>query len=148
PMLESGEIARWFASNGWNYPVRGTPARGVAGVQQFFECMGLSKPPVVQLSQAEVRLSCRSGDPVRSEVKLHTAARKWVYANVESDSPWLKVLTPQVAGPQQAAIAFEVDPRRAPRGRTAEGTLTVSANGGQNLIVRVRAQFAGKQLGP
>src|SRR5262245_25358490 len=87
PMLEGGEIARWFASNGWNYPVRGTPARGVAGVQQFFECMGLSKPPVVQLSQAEVRLSCKSAGPVRSEVTLHTAARKWVYANVESDSP-------------------------------------------------------------
>ena len=147
PMLESGDISRWFAANGWNYPIRGTPARGVAGVQQFFECMGLSKPPVVQLAQPEVRVNCSAGSPVRSQVTVQTAAKKWVYANVESDSPWLKVLTPQVAGPQHAAITFEVDPRLAPRGRTADATLTVSANGGQTLIVRVRAQVGGGQLG-
>ena len=142
PMLESGEVAKWFAANGWNYPVRGAPARGVAGIQQFFECMGLSKPPVVQVSQSEMRIHCNSGNPLRREVTLSTASKKWVYANVESDEPWLKVLTPQVAGPQQTTIAFEVDPRQMPRGRVAEGALTVSANGGQNLIVRVRAQAA------
>ena len=48
PMLESGEISRWFAGNGWNFPVRGIQAKGVAGVQQFFETMGLSKPPALQ----------------------------------------------------------------------------------------------------
>jgi hypothetical protein len=108
--------------------------------------MGLSKPPVVQLSQPEVRLNCADGNPKRAQVAVQTTAKKWVYANVESDAPWLKVITPQVAGPQQAAITFEVDPRLAPRGGTAEATLTVSANSGQTLIVRVRAQVGG-QLG-
>ncbi len=147
PMLESGEVARWFAANGWNYPVRGTPARGVAGIQQFFECMGLSKPPVVQVSQAELRVSCSGSNALRREITLLTTSKKWVYGNVESDVPWLKVLTPQVAGPQQTTIAFEVDPRQVPRGRMAEGALTISANGGQNLIVRVRAQAVGGQSG-
>ncbi len=146
PMLESGEIGRWLASNGWNYPTRGTPARGVAGVQQFFEAMGLAKPPVVQLSQAEYRASCTSPDPVRAQVVLQTGSKKWVYANVESDSPWLRVLTPQVAGPQQAPIAFEIDPRLVPRGRVAEGHLKVSANGGQNLTLRVRAHVIAAQV--
>lgn len=147
PMLESGEIAKWFAANGWNYPIRGAPAKGVAGVQQFFESMGLSKPPSVQLSQNEVRVNCTSSAAARAQVMLQTPAKKWVYGSVESDEPWIKILTPQVAGPQQAAIAFEVDPRQAPRTRFVEGTVTVNANGGQALTLRVKAQVGGGQLG-
>ena len=60
PLLESGDVARWFAANGWSYPVAGTPAHGVAAVQQFFECMGLSKPPPLELSQSEFRLQCEA----------------------------------------------------------------------------------------
>jgi hypothetical protein len=147
PMLESGEIAKWFAANGWNYPLRGGSAKGVAGVQQFFESMGLSKPPPVQLSQNEIRVNCTSARPARAQVVLQTTAKKWVYASVESDAPWLKIVTPQVAGAQQAAIEFEIDPRLAPRTRFVEGNVTVNANGGQTLTLRVRAQVAGGQLG-
>ncbi len=145
PLLESGDIARWFAANGWNYPVRGTPARGIAGVQQFFENLGLSKPPIVQLSQKEMRCPCTLPNPVRAQVTLGSNSKKWVHANVESDTSWLKVLTPQVAGPQQAVIAFEIDPRLVPRGQPADGTLTVSANGGQTLTLRVRTQVMGAE---
>jgi hypothetical protein len=143
PLLESGEIGRWFAGNGWNYPVRGTPARGVAGVQQFFEAMGLAKAPKVQISQPDVSFACVYPDNARFQVTLQTPARKWVYAHVESDSPWLKVLTPDVAGPQQAAIAFEVLARSAPAGRT-EGRLSIVANSGQTLAVRVYGEVRGK----
>ncbi len=143
-LLESGEVARWFSANGWNYPVRGTPARGVAGVQQFFESMGLARPPALQLSQTEVGCTCPTADPARLQVLLFSQSKKWVYANVESDAPWLRILTPQVAGAQQTAIGFEVDPRQLPRGGRAEGTLRLSANGGQNLVVRVRAQATGR----
>jgi hypothetical protein len=31
PLLESGEVARWFTANGWAYPVPVTTASGVAG---------------------------------------------------------------------------------------------------------------------
>src|SRR5205807_1652234 len=116
---------------------RGTPARGVAGVQQFFENMGLSRPPVVKVSQPDVRLTCTYPETVRAQVMLQTAAKKWVYGQVESDVPWLRVTTPSVAGPQQAAVGFEIDARLLPAGRPAEGTLTISANGGQTLTVRV-----------
>jgi hypothetical protein len=143
PLLESGEIGRWFQTNGWNYPVRGTPAKGVAGVQQFFETMGLSKPPIVQLATTEAVHSCRFPESVRGQVALQTAAKKWVYANVESDAPWLRVLTPQVSGPQQAQIGYEIDSRFVPAGSGAQATLTVLANGGQRLALRVRVQVAG-----
>src|SRR5438270_6718055 len=122
PLLENGDISRWFASNGWNFPIRGPQARGVAGVQQFFETMGLSKPPLLQVSQEEIRLSCAYPDTVRSQVLLQTAAKKWVYASIASDAPWLRVLTPQVGGAQQATIAFEVDPQ-AGTGTPLEGKL-------------------------
>src|SRR5262245_61827400 len=64
PLLENGEIERWFGDNGWTYPVQGEPARGVAAVQQFFEGMGLSKPPPVQLSEDEVRLTGRHPETI------------------------------------------------------------------------------------
>jgi hypothetical protein len=147
PLLESGEIGRWFSSNGWNYPVRGTPARGVAGVQQFFEAMGLSKPPVVNVSQPEIHFACSYPDRPRFQVALRTSARKWVYGYVESDSRWLKVLTPSVTGPQQAAIAFEIDSGALPVGQ-AEGQLKITANAGQVLSVRVKGAGRRAPAGP
>ena len=113
PLLESGEIGRWFESNGWNYPVRGHARRGVAGVQQFFESMGLSRPPTVQ-AVGDRRIPHlqvpRKGHAARS--LLQTPAKKWVYGHVDSDAPWLRVLTPAVSGPQQAQIGYEVDVRQ------------------------------------
>ena len=140
PPLESGEICRWFESNGWNYPIRGVPAKGIAGVQQFFESMGLSRPPTVQLSQTELFCACKAGDSVRGVITLSTPAKKWVYANVESDAAWLKVLTPAVSGPQQAQIGYEIDARSAPAGQIVKAHLNFVANGGQKLTLRVLAQ--------
>jgi hypothetical protein len=140
-LLESGDLSRWFTSNGWKYPVAGPVARGVAGVQQFFEAMGLAKPPSVQLSQSDVRLVCKDGEKARAQLALRTSAKKWVYGNVTSDAPWLRVLTPAVSGPQQAAVAFEVDPKQLP-GRRAEATLRVVANAGQTLTARIVAESA------
>jgi hypothetical protein len=142
PLLESGDVSRWFTSNGWNFPIRGPQAKGVAGVQQFFETMGLSKPPVLQVSQEEVRVTCTYPETVRSQIVLQTAAKKWVYASITSDNAWLRVLTPQVGGPQQATIAFEIDPRSG-AGTALEGTLHITANGGKVLTVKVNAEVRG-----
>jgi hypothetical protein len=142
PALEAGEVQRWFASNNWKYPVVGTPAKGVAGVQQFFEAMGLSKPPKVQLSQTEVRIVGQYPQALRFQVSLQTPARKWVYAQATSDASWLKVLTPQIGGPQKAALGLEIDTEAMP-GAQAEGNVQVLANAGQKLKLRVLAQAQG-----
>jgi hypothetical protein len=136
-LLEAGEVARWFAANGWTYPVQGATAKGVAAVQQFFEGMGLSKPPPVQLSEEEFRLECVPPEVQRRQVALRTAAKKWVYAHVDSDKPWLKVTTPSVSGPQQAQIAFEIDSSLMDAGKVHEGLLRIEANAGQKLSARV-----------
>jgi hypothetical protein len=142
PALEAGEVQRWFAANNWKYPVIGTPAKGVAGVQQFFEAMGLSKPPKVQLSQSEVRIVGQYPQTMRFQVSLQTTARKWVYAQATSDSPWLKVLNPQIGGPQKATLGLEIDTETLP-GAQAEGNVQVLANAGQKLKLRVHAQAQG-----
>src|SRR5207237_9365322 len=98
PVLESGEVRRWFETNGWTYPVAGPEVRGVAAVQQFFEAMGLSKPPTVQVSPPEVRLRCKYPDSARYELTLSTPAKKWVYAPLTSDSQWVKIPSQHVRG--------------------------------------------------
>lgn len=145
PLLESGEMQRWFAANGWAYPVCGVQARGIAAVQQFFEAMGLSKAPLVQLSENEVHFLLVAPEAQQRNVILRTSVKKWVYAQVDSDVPWLRVLTPNVAGAQNAAIGFEVDSSLMDAGRVHDGLLTIVANGGQTLAVRVRVDVRAPQ---
>lgn len=137
PLLENGEIARWFKANGWTYPISGQPAKGVAAVQQFFECMGLSKPPPLQLSEQELQFFCTPPEVVQARVTLRTPAKKWVYAQIDGDVPWLRVTTPSVSGPQQTQIAFEVDSTLMDAGETHLGNVQIVANAGQRLTVRV-----------
>ncbi len=138
PLLENGEIARWFKANGWAYPVPGQPARGVAAVQQFFECMGLSKPPPLQLSEPEFQFLCTPPEVVQAKVTLRTNSKKWVYAQADTDTPWLRVTTPTVSGPQQTQIAFEVDSTLMDAGGLHQGSVQIVANAGQKLSVRVQ----------
>ena len=137
PLLVNGEVARWFASNGWAYPVAGSPAPGVAAVQQFFECMGLSKPPPLQLSNREFSFLVVPPELQRGQVTLRTTAKKWVYAQADSNKPWLRVTTPSAGGPQQAQFAFEVDSSLMADNQIHEGTVQLIANAGQKLSVRV-----------
>jgi len=143
PILESGEVQKWYALNGWTYPVQGPTVKGVGGVQQFFEGMGVSKPPPVTLSQPEFRFTCKYKDRVRGQVTLQTTVKKWVYAQIKSDSPWLRALEPQVAGPQHVLVPFEIDTNFWSLGPTGEGKLTLDANGGQKLTLRVTVDVQG-----
>jgi hypothetical protein len=140
PLLENGDIARWFEVNGWTYPVSDPTAPGVAAVQQFFEGMGLSKPPPIQLSAGEFSQSCLPGEVVQGQLVLRTNARKWVYARVESDAPWLRLGAQNVSGPQQTGITFEAHSQNLQPGRIHEATLKITANAGQGLRVPVRLE--------
>lgn len=145
PLLESGDVARWFQDNGWLYPIHGAPVPGIAGVQQFFEGLGLSRAPAVRFSQPEVRFRCHWPEPIRFQTLLVTASKKWIYATSTSATPWLKVLTPTIAGPRQALIGLEVDPRSVPGG-AGEALVNVTANGGQHLQLRVHVEVVGKPV--
>jgi hypothetical protein len=145
PLLESGEIASWFAANGWAYPVAGSRANGVAAVQQFFEGMGLSKPPTVNLLEENVQLFCEAGEKVLGQIGLRTDARKWVYAKADADVPWLRVTTPTVSGPQQAVVSFEASARKLRPDEAFEGHIKIVANAGQELSACVRLGVLRRQ---
>jgi hypothetical protein len=147
PMLESGEIARWFESNGWAYPISGATAPGLASVQQFFEELGLARAPQIAISQEEFRLSCRPPDVRHEQVIIRSPARKLVYGRAESDAAWLKVTTPGVSGQVQAAIDFTIDSGLMGEDRLWEGTLKVVANAGQTFHVRVLVDVTGNKKG-
>jgi hypothetical protein len=137
PLLESGEVQRWFAANGWDYPVLSVPARGIAVVQQFFEGMGLSKPPQLQLSDSEILCFALPPEVIERHVTIWTPEKKWVYGQVDADVYWLKVLTPNVAAAQQADIAFEIDSSLMEEGQTHEAWIQITGNAGQRLAIRV-----------
>ncbi len=145
PLLENGEIAHWFQLNGWTYPVSGPPTRGIAAVQQFFEGMGLSKPPPLQLSEQELHFFCTQPEVMQARVTLRTNAKKWVYAQADSDKPWLRVTTPSLSGPQQAQLAFEVDSTLMGTGGLHLGTVHLTANAGQKLALRVQVNCTRPQ---
>jgi hypothetical protein len=147
PFLENGEIAKWFATNGWAFPVPGAPARGIAAVQQFFEYMGLSKPPSLTLSESVRHFDCQPKSTVSGSLTIRTAARKWVYADVTSDAPWLSVTTPGVSGPQQATISYEIASDLLPPGDKREAVLHVTGNTGQKLTARVTATLGRPRKG-
>jgi hypothetical protein len=137
PFLENGEIQNWFAVNNWIYPVSGMQAPGIAAVQQFFEAMELAKPPPLQLSEGEIFCVAVPPEVLQREVWLMTESRKWVYAQAETDVHWMRVLTPSVSGPKQAAISFEVDSSLMDEGQVYEGFIQITANAGQHVALRV-----------
>lgn len=140
PMFESGAILRWFAVNSWGYPVVGETAPGMAAVQQFFEALGLAKPPRVQLEETAANFRCEPGELASGRASLSTADRKWIYANARCDSSWLRVITPAVSGAQKAAIDFEVSTRALQLGQVHEATVEIVANAGQRLALTVRLE--------
>src|SRR5207237_6093437 len=91
PLFESGAVARWYKANGWEFPVQGPQAPGLGGIQQFFEALGLAKPPKVQLTPLQVRLQGRPGGSVDHVLKVTTAENRPVFAHATSLSPWLRV---------------------------------------------------------
>jgi hypothetical protein len=147
PLLESGEVSRWFAANGWTYPVQGQTAKGLAAVQQFFEGLGLSKPPPLQISESEFRFRCTPPEVAPGQFTLRTSAKKLVYAQIESEASWLRVITPTVSGQLQADVRFEVDSTLMEEARVHQASLRVTANAGQKFTVRVTVDLQGSRFG-
>jgi hypothetical protein len=144
-LLEAGDVARWFESNGWPYPVKGPTALGMAAVQQYFETLQLAKTPRVEINPTMLELECQGADPIAAEAYLHSPDRKWVFGAVTTAASWLRVLTPRVSGPQSASIRLELEPATLTANDTHEATVTVQANGGQTLTLPLRLRVTRPQ---
>jgi hypothetical protein len=136
--LADGAVRKLFEEQGWEYPLRGGLAPSLGAVQQYFEALRLSHVPRVTLDAAGFDITCEFPEVVTRTITLSTTSRKWVYAFVESGALWLKARETAVAGGRQVDVVFDVDSEMMEPGRTHEGVLQLTVNGGVEHTVWVR----------
>ncbi len=135
PLFESGAVACWYQANGWSYPVPGPAASGLAAVQQFFEALGLTAPPRVELSEPQLRLRGAPGARLHEQVMVYTSEGRPVYAHGEGSEPWLAAGRAVCRG-TVATVPIEVTVPSRP-GEEVRAIVRVVANGGQRFDVPV-----------
>jgi hypothetical protein len=146
-LFEKGVVAQWYKDNGWSYPVQGPAASGVSAVQQFFEALGLTKPPRVELGEPSISLRGRGGECLEHRLQVRTQEKKPVYAHARSDQPWLAVGRTQFNGPV-AIIPLQVQQVPDRPGEVLQARVVVLANGNQRFVVPVSLAVAGSGRSP
>ncbi len=134
-LFEEGLVVKWYAANGWTYPVKGPATSGLAAVQQFFEALGLSKPPKVNVDESPIQLRGKPGEMVKHKLQARTEEKRPIYATANSPVSWI-VAKPAVS--QQNVITLPLEVKIPDRvGETLEAKITVTANGNQQFRVPV-----------
>src|SRR5262245_42589654 len=141
-LFASGAVARWYEANGWVYPCVGPVAPGKAALQQFFEALELTTPPVVGISATDLELEGRPGEVLRAEVNVFTRERKHVYAHATSEQGWVKI-GPVTARGRCATVGLRVVVP--PGGEPTQGRVQVTANGGRRFTVTVHLRVLGAE---
>jgi hypothetical protein len=138
----SGAVQRWYVTNGWDYPVQEPAASGVAAVQQFFEALGLTKPPKVTVNRREVFLSGRPGERIVGTVQLATEEKRPIWAAVACEADWLDVRGIEY---ERKTATIELGASRVPNrpGELLEARVTLTTNGRVKYPVTVRLDVTG-----
>jgi hypothetical protein len=140
PYFADGRVAAWFQSNGWTYPVQGPLMPGTGAVQQFFEALGVAKPPQVEVKPQSFALEGEPGRVLHLKVEVITAERKLVYGWATSDCPWVTIGKTKLGG-RVAAIPITLTiPNRS---GTQVAQLTVVGNGQRRFAVPVSVAVVG-----
>src|SRR4029079_1031261 len=137
--LHDGSVRRLFDKEGGDFPLGGPLAPSLGAVQQYFEALKLSAVPRVSLDAAGFDITCEYPEVVTRAVTLSTTSKKWVYAFVESGALWLKPRESAVAGGRQVDVVFDIDSEMMEPGRTHEGALQLTVNGGGDDHILARA---------
>jgi hypothetical protein len=145
-LFENGAVARWYELNGWTYPVQGPAASGLGAVQQFFEALGLTSPPKVELSTAQVNFMGKVGERLEQLLEVRSPEKRPVYAYATSDQPWLQVGSPRLHG-RTATIPLAVAAVPDRPGELFHARLLVLANGNQQFTVPVTLAIRGSGSG-
>src|SRR5262249_40836229 len=136
-LFSSDSVARWYETNGWTYPIQGPVASGVAGLQQFFEAVGLSVPPRVDISEVLVNLRGQAGERLQHPLEVSPQEKRAVSAAAASNQSWLEVGPIQAEG-RTATIPLVVPVVPGLPGDTHLARVHVRANGNQQFVVGVR----------
>jgi hypothetical protein len=136
PLFEKGAVTRWYEDNGWTYPVQGPVASDMGAVQQFFEALGLTRPPRVEIAQQAIALQGNVGIQLQEVIEIKTTERRPVYAHAASDQPWLEVGPARLHG-RHATIPLLVPAVPDREGETLQAKVTIIANGNQRFTIPV-----------
>ena len=143
PHFERGEVAQWYADNGWIYPVQGPTASGLGALQQFLEACGLTQPPRVELGTISLHLRGSYGQRLTASVRVRAIDKKPVYAYAVSDQDWL-IPQPAILNGTLATIPVEVPSVPLPvDGNRLKARLMVVANGRRKFAVPVTLDIFG-----
>jgi hypothetical protein len=139
-LFEQGAVKAWYASNGWTYPIQGTEGTGKGAVQQFFEALGLTKAPRLEIDTGQIACKGKVGQRITRHVKVSTAESRPVYAHAWSNEQWIK------PGPARARgnavtipLSIEVPPRP---GEQLQAAVKFEGNGKQQFVVPVTLTVA------
>jgi hypothetical protein len=137
-LFEQGAVKAWYASNGWTYPIEGSEGSGKGAVQQFFEALGLTKPPVLQIDTAFMMFKGKIGALLTRQVTIRTDEIKPVYAQAWSDQEWVKFGPIKYRG-NKVRIPVEIAVPPCP-GQTLQAHVTIRGNGKQQFVVPVSVE--------
>jgi hypothetical protein len=145
-LFEKGAVAAWYKENGWTYPVQGPSASGLGAVQQFFEALGLTTPPKVDINEQLIRWKGNVGDQLKHVLEVRTREKRPVYAHATVDQPWLEIGRIQLNGRTATIPVLTTVPPRP--GEVLQGRVTVTANGNQRFLVPVTLTIGGSSYYP
>ena len=140
-LFEQGAVKAWYASNGWTYPIEGTEGSGKGAVQQFFEALGLTAPPRLQLGTPALTFHGNPGEFLVHHVRVLTDEMKPVYAQAWVNQDWMKVGPIVYLGNKVKVPILVTVPARP--GETFEGQVLVRGNGRQEFVVPVSVTVEG-----
>ncbi|HLH29016.1 MAG TPA: hypothetical protein VKW77_08865, partial [Acidimicrobiales bacterium] len=115
-------------------------------MQQFFEALGLTAPPKVDLSEPAVFFIGDPGDSLEHTIQVVAREKRPVYAHAVSDRPWLEVSRVKSGG-RVADIRLAVAAVPDRRGELLHAKMTISANGNQRFVVPVTLAVGGPLRG-
>ncbi|MCI0682637.1 MAG: PPC domain-containing protein, partial [Gemmataceae bacterium] len=134
-LFEQGAVRAWYASNGWTYPIQGTDGTGKGAVQQFFEALGLTKAPKLEINTAQVACKGEAGRRLTKQVTISTKESRHVYAQAWSNQNWIKAGAGKSQG-NTLTIPLHIDVPPRP-GETFQASVTFEGNGKQRFVVPV-----------
>ncbi|MBI1829951.1 MAG: hypothetical protein HYR84_00710 [Planctomycetes bacterium] len=147
PLFERGDIALWYAKNGWKYPVQGPLMEGKGSIQQFFEALGVGKPPRVDFTPKALDLAGAVGKTIDAAIEITTADKKVVYGYATCDQPWVEVGKTK-PGRSDTAVTVPITIRVPnPCPPTLEATIQAVGNGNQKAAIPLKIKVAGGKAG-
>ena len=112
-------------------------------MQQYFEALGLTTPPKVEVRESSLFFEGKPGGGVFHTLDVAAIEKRPIFASAVSDQPWLKVGKIDLDG-RTAHVRLAVDPVPDRPGESLEAKLTVRANGNQRFVVPVSLRILGK----